>query len=156
MKKARFVVKGFQEKSHIQSDSPTGSKECLRILLSIIITKGWKVNSLDIKSAFLQGNLIQRNVFLVPPPEANAGNDILWKLHKCVYGLNDAARMWYWAIWEELTKLSCVRSSLDFGLFKWYNNGRLEGVFQSHVDDFLWAGSDAFENKVIVKLSQKF
>ena len=33
--KARYVIKGFQEHSEIRPDSPTGSKESLRLLLSI-------------------------------------------------------------------------------------------------------------------------
>ena len=32
--KARFVVRGFQEKTNIQAASPTGSKECMRIVLN--------------------------------------------------------------------------------------------------------------------------
>ena len=38
--KARYVIKGFQEHSEIQADSPTGSKESLRLLLSIISSHG--------------------------------------------------------------------------------------------------------------------
>ena len=34
--KGRYVIKGFQEHSEIQVNSPTGSKESLRLLLSII------------------------------------------------------------------------------------------------------------------------
>ena len=81
--KARYVVRGFQEKSEIQSDSPTGSKECLRLLLAIIASKQWTLNSIDIKAAFLQGRELTRDVYIIPPPEANVSGK-LWKLEKCV------------------------------------------------------------------------
>ena len=58
MPKARFVVRGFREKTNIQADSPTGSKECLRIVLMIVATNGWTLHTIDVKSAFLQGKQI--------------------------------------------------------------------------------------------------
>ena len=58
----------------------------------------WSVNSIDIKAAFLQSESIGRDVFLIPPAEAKCDKDVLWKLEKCVYGLNDAARNWYFTL----------------------------------------------------------
>ena len=49
----------------------------------------WKYHSIDIKSAYLQGNTIQRKIFLKPPKEYDEGK--LWRLKKTVYGLCDAA-----------------------------------------------------------------
>ena len=71
----------------------------MRIVLMIATTNGWTLHAIDVKSAFLQGKQINRIVYLKPPPEAHADNK-LWRLKKCVYGLNDAARMWYFSIWE--------------------------------------------------------
>ena len=53
--KARYVIKGFQEHSEIRADSPTGSKESLRLLLSIISSHQWTLSSIDTRAAFLQG-----------------------------------------------------------------------------------------------------
>ena len=39
-------------------DSPTCSKESLRLTSSIMVSKGWKCNSIDVRSAFLQGKQI--------------------------------------------------------------------------------------------------
>ena len=153
--RAWYVIRGFQEDASIQSDSPTGSKEGMRLALSVIACKGWRVNIIDIKSAFLQGKSLERDIFVVPPKEANTINK-LWKLKKGIYGLNDAARMWYFAVSEELTQLSCHRSSTDYGIFTWYEENELQGILMSHVDDFLWAGTEAFHQSVIVPLSAKF
>jgi len=50
----------------------------------------WKIHSLDIKAAFLQGSSIERAVHLLPPPEAHTSK--LWQLNIPVYGLCDAPR----------------------------------------------------------------
>ena len=54
----------------------------------------WKLHSLDITSVFLQGNKINRDAFVKPPREFSEVGKI-WKLDRCLYGLNDAPREWY-------------------------------------------------------------
>ena len=54
--KARLVVRGFEEENEVKSDSPTVHKESLRLFFfSAASTQGYKVHSIDIKAAFLQG-----------------------------------------------------------------------------------------------------
>ena len=154
--KARLVARGFEEVHKAQSDSPTGNKDTLRIFLSIISSKGWTCKSIDIKAAFLQGKEFHREVYLIPPKEANNASGTLWKLKKCVYGLNDAARVWYMTVRSFLLKLGCTQLKTDPAGFYWYYNGQLEGVFLMHVDDYLWGGSANFVNLVISKLSKEF
>ena len=71
--KARVVVKGFEKlrKDEILKDSPTYSEENLRVMFSGIAQKKWKLNSLDIKAAFLQGENVDRELHVLPPKEAN-------------------------------------------------------------------------------------
>ena len=42
----------------------------------------WKINTMDIRTAFLQGNSIERDVYLKPPKEAHTKK--LWKLNTTV------------------------------------------------------------------------
>ena len=91
--KARLVARGFEETEITQTDSPTCSKECIRLIFALLISNGWHCSSIDIKSAFLQGKEIEREVFVYPPIEAKSQN--VWKLKKCVYGLADASRYWF-------------------------------------------------------------
>ena len=63
-------------------------------MLSTIITNNWNLKSVDIKTAFLQGEFLKRDVYLNPPPEAPCDNNQIWKLNKRVYGLTDASLMW--------------------------------------------------------------
>ena len=70
--KVRLVARGFEEKSiDVRTDSPTCSRQSLRMAFVVASTMSWKIQSLDITSAFLQGNGIEKNVYLKPLPEAN-------------------------------------------------------------------------------------
>ena len=88
--KARLCARGFEEEQDFRTDSPTCSREGVRVALTLIASNSWKLNSIDVKTAFLQGNTIQREVFVKPPKEAET--DCIWKLNKCVYGIADASR----------------------------------------------------------------
>ena len=153
--KARLVARGFEENtSSLRKDSPTCSREAIRILIAIASSKRWDCNTVDVKSAYLQGNSIQRKLYLKPPPEFNNGS--LWKLNKTVYGLCDAAREWYMRVKDELNSLSVKMCSLDNSLFVWNRNGKLEGLICIYVDDFLWTGTNEFKEQVINELKEKF
>ena len=47
-----YVIKGFQENPEIQPGSPTGSKENLRLLLSVLSSSQWTPHSIDIRAVF--------------------------------------------------------------------------------------------------------
>ena len=98
----RLVARGFEEESNnIRKESPTCLKENLRLIVCIVSLNGWSIHSIDIKSAFLQGYNIERDVYLKPPKEAATSNK-LWKLVTTVYGLVDAPRAWYVRVCDEL------------------------------------------------------
>ena len=92
--KARLIARGFEEQAKIQTDSPTCSKECQRLVLTIMASREWQCNSIDIKAAFLQGKPTDRVVYVKTSMEVLTEGTI-WKLKTCVYGLNDASYTWY-------------------------------------------------------------
>ena len=71
--KAWLVAQGFEEMdgNTIRKDSPTCGRENLRLILLMTNLNEWKINTMDIKSAFLQGKPIERDVYLKPPKEAH-------------------------------------------------------------------------------------
>ena len=156
--KARLVARGFQDKDVdlVRSDSPTCSKESLRVLLVVAASSSWQLNSMDIKTAFLQGRKFERDVFIFPPKEAEVSLSIVWKLKKCVYGLSDASREWYLTVREELMKSGMRPSKYDQALFTWHSGQKICGIMSTHVDDFCWAGTPSFERKVIAEIKKVF
>ena len=70
MLKARLVAQGFEEKSkNERTDSPTCSRQALRMVFVSASIMSWELHSLDITSAFLQGNDIETEVFVRLPSE---------------------------------------------------------------------------------------
>lgn len=147
--KARLVARGFEEfNENVQKESPTCAHESLRVLLSVITNKKWKLNAMDIKTAYLQGTKLDRDIFLKPPKECSSPG-IIWKLNKCVYGLNDASLHWYRRVKEVMLECGGSVSKVDPSIFYWHNkDGQLVGVLACHVDDFIWGGTAEFERVI--------
>ena len=155
--KARLVARGFEENTDsLQKDSPTCCRESLRLVLMTASTMKWLIHSIDISAAFLQGNSLERELYLKPPADV-CSKDVVWHLKRCIYGLNDAPRSWYNRVREVMIKLGAIVSSFDNALFIWRDtSGRLIGVLASHVDDFVFAGTEWFHTHVIAKLMETF
>ena len=153
--KARLCARGFEEVQDFRKDSPTCSKETIRVVLALASSHGWSVNSLDVSRAFLQGDHFDRTVYVKPPKEAKT--DKLWKLLKCVYGLADASRQWYLTLLREIHEAGGQVSAHDGGLFFCHTKeGELIGLMPCHVDDVLWSGTKVFEGTVVKKLNETF
>ena len=90
--RARLTAKGFQEEVVVRSDSPTIGKSTFRSMLAVIVHRGWTIKTTDITSAFLQGDKVERAIYMKPPPEAGLPKNKVWKITKPLYGLNDANR----------------------------------------------------------------
>lgn len=109
---------------------------------------------MDVKAAFLQGNAIERTVYVWPPKEVTTNK--IWLLKKCIYGLADASRYWYLKLREEFIKLNATMCKLDQGIFLWFEEGNLVGIIVCFVDDVLWAGTPSFKLSVIDRIKQIF
>ena len=153
--RARLTCKGFQEEETFPTDSPTVQRTSVRMILMLATTNKWTIQAIDIKSAFLQGDKLTRQVFVQPPKEANLQNK-LWKLKKCLYGLKDASRQWYLRLKRTLRKLGFQKSKYDGGLFFIIKDEKLLGAVGIHVDDFLTAGCDYFMTKIIPSVLEAF
>ena len=153
--KARLVVRGYEEDScEIRADSPTCSKDNIRMLLGVAGGKGWKVHSLDVKAAFLQGKAIDREIYVKPPLEFRKEKR-LWRLKKIVYGLCDASRNWYLRVAEVLQNLGMKVCKYDNAVFL-FRKGDLQGLVLVHVDDMLYFGTDEFLTKVVKPFKETF
>ncbi|KAA0056081.1 Cysteine-rich RLK (receptor-like protein kinase) 8 [Cucumis melo var. makuwa] len=65
------------------------------VLLSVVVNKDWPLYQLDVKNAFLNGDLVEE-AYMSPPPgfEAQFGQQV-YKLQKSLYGLKQSPRAWF-------------------------------------------------------------
>ena len=154
--KARLCVRGFEEEQNYRTDSPTCSREGIRLFLSATASRRWKIHALDVKGAFLQGQELDRQVIIRPPKEADTSK--LWELRKCAYGLADAPRRWYLRLREELLKLGASPSRYDNGIFIFNEpgTGTMDGMVILHVDDIMWSGNEETLLPIINLLKESF
>ena len=120
----------------------------MRLIFAVLAQKGWLPHTMDIKTAFLQGQEIQRDIIIKPPNEAGVKSR-LWKLKKCIYGLNDASLNWYKKVKSIMIGCGAKISSVDPAVFFWSDEEDVQGVLACHVDDFVWGGTVNFEKTVI-------
>lgn len=106
--KARLVAKGFVQEHDVDYDevyAPVTRLETVRLLLALSAKKRWEVHHLDVKTAFLNGD-IKEDVYVSQPEgfEKAGEEHLVYKLKKALYGLRQAPRAWY----EKLN--SCLES----------------------------------------------
>jgi hypothetical protein len=68
--KARLVAKGYIQQHNINYDevfAPVARLESIRLLLALAASVGWAVHHMDVKSAFLDGEL-EEEVYVMQPP----------------------------------------------------------------------------------------
>jgi hypothetical protein len=101
--KARLVVKGFRQiagRDYEDVFAPTAQQATLRIMLAHASSANLDVEQLDVRTAFLNGDL-SNEVYLKLPSELGGK---IWILHKALYGLKQAARAWHEKLREQMIK----------------------------------------------------
>ncbi|GKC88527.1 retrovirus-related pol polyprotein from transposon TNT 1-94 [Tanacetum coccineum] len=97
--KARLVVKGYRQEEGLdfeESFAPVTRIEAIRIFLANAASKNMTVYQMDVKTAFLNGEL--KEVVYVSQPEGFVDPDCphhVYHLKKALYGLKQAPRAWY-------------------------------------------------------------
>ena len=90
----------------------------IRITLSIAASRGWKVYQLDVKSAFLHGEITEEvYVEQLKGYEVTGEVDKVYKLKKALYGFKQAPRAWFSKIESYFVKEGFERSTSDHTLF---------------------------------------
>ena len=97
--KARLVAKGYSQQEGIDYDetfAPVARLEAIRIFLAFAAHSNFKVYQMDVKSAFLNGELAEEVYVSQPPGFENTDfPGFVYRLLKALYGLKQAPRAWY-------------------------------------------------------------
>jgi hypothetical protein len=95
--KARLVARGFQQKHDQDYDetfAPVAHMTTIHTLLAVSFVRGWSISQLDVKNAFLNGEL-REDVYVHPPPGYSVPEGMVCHLRRSLYGLKQAPRAWF-------------------------------------------------------------
>ncbi len=110
--KARLVAKGFSQVEGIDYDkifSPVVWFETVRMMLTLAALRNWHISGLDIKTAFLYGDL-EEELYMEQPEgfKIPGQQNKVMHLKKAIYGLKQAALAWWRALDKSMSSLSCT------------------------------------------------
>ena len=94
--------------------------ESIRLLLALATAKDWRVHHLDVKSAFLNGDLAETVFIRQPPGFAIKGAEHrVLRLRKALYRLRQAPRAWNAKLDSTLGELGFTRCITEHTLYTW-------------------------------------
>ncbi|CAM9893648.1 unnamed protein product, partial [Heterosigma akashiwo] len=117
----------------------------LRLLLAISANKGYAVDSLDISTAFLNGD-IDREVYVKSAfrfQRPSASYNKVWKLNKALYGLKQSPKLWYMGLHEHLLSLGFQRSGYESCLYSRRDSLGGELMVAVYIDGLVVSGSSS-------------
>ena len=153
-RKSQFIAKGFTQVFGIDYEttfSPVARFETLHLLLSLVVLHDWEIEALDVKTAFLFGEL-DKEIYM-EQPEGFIVKDQerkVCQLGKAIYGLKQAALQWNKQLHKNLLEMEFIRCKSDPGTY-FKIVGKEIIILLVYVDDALLMGS----NKTQVLLHKK-
>lgn len=159
--KARLVVRGCNQREGIDYNevfSPVVRHTSIRMLLAFVALYDLELEQLDVKTAFLYGELEEEIYMKQPEGFAIPGKESqVCRLKKSLYGLKQAPRQWYKKFDTFMVEQGYTRSRYDSCVyFRQYSDGSFIYLLL-YVDDMLIASKDkTLINKLKSQLSREF
>jgi hypothetical protein len=119
--KARLVAQGYTQIEGLdfgETYAPVARLKAIRILLAYACAHNIKLYQMDVKSAFLNGN-INKEVYVEQPLgfEDEKKPNHVYKLKKALYGSKQAPRVWYNRLRDFLLSKGFIMGKVDTTLF---------------------------------------
>ncbi|GJV81018.1 putative ribonuclease H-like domain-containing protein [Tanacetum coccineum] len=143
--KARLVAQGHRQEEGIDYDevfAPVARIEAIRLFLAFASYMGFMVYQMDVKSAFLYGE-IDEEVYVTQPKgfEDPFYPKHVYRVVKALYGLHQAPRAWYARLSTFLLKHNYRRGTIDKTIFI-KKNSRDIILVQVYVDDIIFGSTN--------------
>jgi len=146
-KKAHLVAKGFSQVEGLDFDeifSPVVQFESVCTILVLAVLEKWKIEGLDVKSAFLYGTLDEELYMEQPQGFKVLGNKHkVLRLKKAIYGLKQAAHAWWHELDRSLKALNFSCLYADAGIFIAKHTDGTMVIILAYVDDIILTGPNA-------------
>ena len=143
--KARLVAKGFTQKEGVdynETFSPVSRKDSFRIIMALVAHYDLELHQMDVKTAFLNGNLhenvymTQLEGFLVKGKE-----HMVCRLKKSIYELKQASRQWYLKFHEVISNFDFKKNIVDQCIYIKISGSKFV-ILVLYVDDILLASNN--------------
>jgi hypothetical protein len=143
--KARLVAKGYSQRQGIDYNevfAPVARWDTIRTILALAAHKGWYVYQLDVKSAFLHGELAEA-IFVEQPQgfEKQGEEHKVYRLKRALYGLKQAPRAWYSRIETYFVKEGFEKCFCEHTLFTKTSDKGSMLIVSLYVDDLIFTGN---------------
>ena len=144
--KARLVAKGYKQEFGVDYKevfAPIVRLDTIRLVIALAAQNSWIIFQLDVKSAFLNGEL-KEEVYMEQPEgfDLTKGNDLVCELKKALYGLKQAPRAWYGRINSYFLKEGFVKCPYEHTLYIKVGDGGKMLIACLYVDDLIYTGGD--------------
>ncbi|GJV91545.1 retrovirus-related pol polyprotein from transposon TNT 1-94 [Tanacetum coccineum] len=158
--KARLVAKGYRQEEGInfeESFAPVARIKAIRIFIANAASKNMTVYQMDVKTAFLNGELkeevyvSQLEGFIDPDHPIH-----VYRLKKALYSLKQSPRAWYDTLLRFLLDNKFSKGAVDPTLFT-QKTGKHILLVQIYVDDIIFASTDPKACEIFsYEMSSKF
>ncbi|GJV57213.1 retrovirus-related pol polyprotein from transposon TNT 1-94 [Tanacetum coccineum] len=143
--KAHLVAKGYTQKEGVdykETFSPISRKDSLRIVMVLVAHFDLELHQVDVKTAFLNGDL-HEDVYMAQPQgfKSKGQEHLVCKLKKSIYGLKEASRQWYLKFDEVMKKHNFIKNQVDKYVYLKMSGSNFI-IFVLYVDDILLASNN--------------
>ncbi|WVZ18935.1 hypothetical protein V8G54_006257 [Vigna mungo] len=142
--KARLVVLGNKQEYGLDYDETfalVAKITTMRTILALVTSKSWPLHQMDVKNAFLHGDLKEEVYITLPGGMSTLSPNTVFKLKRSLYGLKQAPRVWFEKFRSTLLGFSFNQSQYDPSLFLQRTPKGIV-VLLVYVDDIVVTGSD--------------
>lgn len=160
--KGRIVAKGYSQREGVdytETFAPTARFGALRAVIALAAIEDMELESIDIATAFLNGE-IDAEVYMTKPEGLETpgydGPEWVLRLLKALYGIKQGPRCWAKRLHAVMTEIGFRRLECDHSVFVYERDG-VKIIVPVHVDDLVLASKskEAIE-KVKRELKEKF